>query len=192
MLKKSFIISFSFLTILITAFFINIFSVSKKDPNFINNIKQRGSFEKSESASLQGIGVREDLYIADNEIRKHFVIFSESSSVFLNKNFQKYELTKNLEKITFSNEEILNKNITHLRHITAENGIYLFPYELILNNINISFTYLSDLHSLDFQNQYFSGKAKKLYFSADKKKPFMEVDNFEGNFSPTKGLKCRK
>ena len=192
MLRKSFIFSVIILSFLIALFFSKLFYISKNDLKMFDMAQQKNSFEKAQTTHLQSIGVKEDIFITDSDERKHFVIFSEYSSVFLIKNHQKYDLTKHLDKITFSNEEIVNKNIKHIRFITAENGIYLFPYKLTLNNINLSFAYQSTIPSKDFQTQYFSGKAKKLYFSADKKKPIMEVDNFDGNFTPVKGIKCKK
>ena len=191
MLRKYFIVSFFLLSILIIVFFSNIFLISKNDLKKYELSEKKKSFEKSNQACMQTLGVKEDLFIAEKNTRNHYCIFSDSSSVSLVKKLQKYELSKNLNNVTFTNEELLSNKIKHVRFASAESGIYIFPYNLNLENVNLSFTYYSQQLQTNFQNQYFSGKGKFLHFFTDKKSPHVEIDGFDGTFTPVKGFQCR-
>lgn len=195
MLKKAFIFSFVLSTVFIFLFFTNLFIITKKDLENFNRIEQKNFDIKSHSAYQERKNVRKDLYIVDKQSRKHYVISSDLSDFFLNRKEQKYELIETLEKITFLCFENVDKatNLQHIKYITANKGFYFFPsHNLKLKDVNLSFINTLKQKNIDFQNTYFTGKAKELNFSVQEKKPIIEVSSFEGSFDPKIGFRCEK
>jgi hypothetical protein len=195
MLKKAFLVSLFSLITLIILLFINFFIISKNDLEKFNQAQTKNYEIQSQSAHQKRQNVKKDLYIVDKTTRKHYVISSNSSEIFLNRKNQKYELIENLDKITFLCFENIdpNEKFQHIRYITANNGSYFFPsHNLELKDVNLSFINSLITKNIDFQNPYFAGQAKKLYFSIQNKKPIIEVFSFEGSFDPKKGFKCSK
>jgi len=198
MLKRAFLVSLICLTIFIFLFLTNLFIISKKDFANFHSIQQKSSALNSQTAYQERQNVKKDLYIVDNNTRNHYVIASDLSEIFINRKNLKYELIENLNKITFlCYEDVLgNQKFQHIKYITAEDGIYLFPsHKFELNDVNLSFVNTinkSKVSEVDFKNAYFKGKAKKLNFTVHKKKPTIEAISFDGSFNPKKGLRCEK
>jgi len=195
MLKKTFVCSIFILGVFIFLFLTNMFFIKEKDLKEYTELTQRDNDFKTAHQKRQS--VKKDLYIIDKNARKHFIISSDHSEIFLRKKHQKYELIENLSKIKFlCLENILKQsNIQNIKCFQAQTGTYFFPtHKLQLNDINLAFinTALnpSFLKNWNMQNAYFKGSAKELYFSISKKKPLIEAISFEGSFNPKKGLKC--
>lgn len=194
MLKKTFIISFVFLSIIICLFFINLLIITNKDFEKFNKY-QKKSFEiKANSAYQERKNVRKDLFLVDNQTRKHYIISSDVSEFFLNKKNKSYELIENLDKLTLLCFEKFDKqsNLQHIKYITAQKGYYFFPsHNLELKNVNLAFINANSLENLNLNNAYFSGHAKEMNLTIRKKKPIIEASAFNGLFNPKKGLKCQ-
>lgn len=195
MLKKAFIFSFIGIFICLVLFVLNLCIITKKDAQNFSKNEQKGNDIKSHSAYQKRKDVKKDLYIIDNDIRKHYIIKSQNSEIFLNKKNQNYEIIENLDNITlicFENIDNISK-LKQVKYITAKNGLYYFPsHNLELNDVDVSFFNTSKINKLNLNKAYFSGHAKELNFSVEEKKPIIEISSFEGSFDPKKGIKCEK
>ncbi len=194
MLKKTFVISFICISIIIFLFLTNLFIITKKDLQDFNKCQQKGFDIKSHSAYQERKDVRKDLYIVDNETRKHYVISSNLSQIFLTRKNLNYELIENLDTITFLCFENINSSLKlqNIKHITAQKGYYFFPsHNFELKDVNLSFINTNS-KTIDLNNAYFTGHANELHFSIQKKKPVIEALTFEGLFDPKIGFKCEK
>lgn len=191
MLKKAFIFSSIGLSILTFLFLANLLIITKKDLKDFNKCRQKEVDIKVNSAYQERKNVKKDLYIVDNQTRKHFVISSNLSEIYLNKKHQNYELIESLDKITLICFEKFDKlsNLQHIKYITAQKGYYFFPsHNLELKDVNLSFITTSDPKQINFNNTYFSGHASELNLFIRKKKPVIEASSFEGLFDPKKSL----
>jgi len=195
MLKKAFIFSCICISIFIFLFFINLFIITEKDLKNFQFNQQKGLDIKAQNTYQERKNVRKDLYVIDKETRKHYVISSDLSKIFINKKNQNYELIENLDKITFlcfENIDPITK-LQHIKYITSLKGFYFFPSHCLeLKDINLSFINANKQTNIDFNNAYFTGHAKELKFSIQNKKPIIEIFAFDGLFDPKKGYKCEK
>ncbi|MFA6118461.1 MAG: hypothetical protein WCT85_03755 [Parachlamydiales bacterium] len=191
MLKRAFIVSIIFLGISISLFLTNLFIITKKDLSEFESMTQKNGDFKSQTAHQIRKDVKKDLYIIDNSSRNHYIVSSNESEIFLNKKNQKYELIENLNNIKFlCYENVEDQNSGQIKDISAQSGIYYFPaHKLNLKNIDLSFYNITNsIDSYVSRNPFFTGMAKELFFSVNKKKPVIEVKSFEGSFNPHKGL----
>lgn len=192
MLRKAFIVSFICISFFIFLFFTNLFIITKKDLKNFKKCKQKEVEVKSHSAYQERKKVKKDLYIVDNETRKHYIINSDQSEIFLNRKNQSYELIENLDKINFLCIENIDKktNLNHIKYITANKGYYFFPsHNIELKDVNLSFVNTTNPQKIDLNNAYFKGHSNELNFTIHKKKPVIEAASFDGIFDPKKGFK---
>jgi len=215
MLKRTFLYSLLGLVIFIVLFLLKFLYINEKDRAAYNNLKQKNLDFDSTTAYQKRENVQKDLYVIEKNTRKHYLISSKLSEIFLDRKNQKYQLIENLNFITFiCFENILNsQTFQQIKYITANSGNYIFPaHKFNLFDVNLSFTNTSNQTSLDqtcldqtglSQNNlnfmqlyqdaaYFQGKAKELNFSIHKKKPEIKAISFEGSFNPKKGEKCER
>lgn len=191
MLKKAFIFSSIGLSIFAFLFLANLFIITKKDINHFNKCRQKDIDIKVNTAYQERKNVKKDFYVVDNQTRKHYIISSNLSEIFLNKKHQNFELIENLDTITLLCFEKFDKlsNLHHIKYITAQKGYYFFPsHNLELKDVNLSFLTTADPNDLNFNNAYFSGHANELNLFIKKKKPVIEAYSFDGLFNPKKGL----
>ncbi|NGX34319.1 MAG: hypothetical protein K1060chlam1_00671 [Candidatus Anoxychlamydiales bacterium] len=200
MLKRTFVYSLLGLVIFISLFLLKFLYINEKDVVAYNNLEQKNLAFDSTTAYQKRENVQKDLYVIEKSTRKHYLISSKLSEIFLDRKNQKYQLIENLNFITFiCFEDILdNQMMQQIKYITANSGSYTFPsHKLNLFDVNLSFINTLNFNqtSLDqasFSNAYFQGKAKELNFSINKKKPEIKAISFEGSFNPKKSVKCEK
>ncbi|KKK71977.1 hypothetical protein LCGC14_2908530, partial [marine sediment metagenome] len=142
MLKKTFVLSLLGLVIFITLFLLNFLYINEKDIVAYNNLAQKNLEFDSTKAYQKRENVQKDLYVIDKNTRKHYLISSKLSEIFLDRKNQKYELIENLNSITLiCYEDILDTQMMqHIKYITAKSGSYIFPsHKFNLFDVNLSF-----------------------------------------------------
>ena len=208
MLKRTFVYFLLGLVVFTSLFLLNFLYINEKDLVAYNNLEQKNLEFDSTTAYQKRENVQKDLYIIEKNTRKHYLISSKLSEIFLDRTNQKYQLIENLNFITFiCFEDILDSQmIEQIKYITANRGSYTFPsHKFNLFDVNLSFINAVNFNqtslvqarldqtSLDqtsFTNAYFQGKAKELNFCIHKKKPEIKAISFEGSFNPKKSVKC--
>ncbi|MBN2478716.1 MAG: hypothetical protein JXA94_00650 [Parachlamydiales bacterium] len=197
MLKKTFFYSLTFLVLLISLIIINLLIINKKDYEEFKKVTALNSSEiKSKNAYQERKNVKKDLYIVDSLERKHFIITSKSSEIYLDKMPKKYNVKEKLSDIEFHLLDS-DKLLSAVKYLQAKDGVYYFPeHEMVLNDVNIFFfqnvSKKIDSQNLDVNDAFFKGKSSKITFSIFDKKPKMISEDFKGKFSPPKSVICEK
>jgi hypothetical protein len=182
MLKKSFLYFFISLLGFISIFLSKFLYIKKNDINEYKALAEKKLDFKPDIAYQKRKDVQKDLFVVDKTTRKHYVIASKDSDVFLDKKNLKYEIIEDLNEISFQAfEDLENLNLKDVKYITAKTGKYLFPiHKLNLYDIDMHFIHSQNFNDMSLDNSYFQGKAKELNLTIHKKEPKIKAKQFEG------------
>ncbi len=195
MLKKTFITALSIAVFVVALVVSKVFTLSNKDYEEYKKLTHSDFNLTYQKAYQLRQNVQKDIYIIDDNKRKHFRLHSNSSEIFLTQKKKNFELVENLKDIGCCfQDKIASKNSNqHIRYIKANNGIYSFPsHNFLLKDVLISSYYLAGSYlpeNLEKETPYLEGICSDAVFSLSSKKPKVQVNSFEATFFPQRGLK---
>jgi hypothetical protein len=196
MLRKTFYIAFISTVCSVLIITSNLFIISKKDYEDFKNLNVLNKPNNDSDITQNREDVQKDLYIIDDNFRKHFQISSKSSVLYLKQNKNNIDFYENLSDIScYFQDKFIEKNkfsYQHLKQFTSKNGIYKYPsHSFIANDVNLNFYYLKkdlDFNKLDNNNAYLQGKAKNIELKLIDKKPILNACEIDALFFPKRGF----
>ncbi|NGX56171.1 MAG: hypothetical protein K1060chlam5_00407 [Candidatus Anoxychlamydiales bacterium] len=196
MLRKTFFIAFISTICLFSVITSNLFIISKKDYADFKRLNTFNKATNSTDITQNREDVQKDLYIVDDNIRKHFKILSKSSVLYLKQNKNNIDFNENLKDLKcYFQDKFFEKNsfsYQHLRYFEAKNGVYKYPsHSFFAKDIHLHFFYMKGStipNTLDFQNAYLQGTSKNLTLKLLNKKPIVEADEIDATLYPKRGF----
>ena len=192
MLKRTFCISiitsFFLLICLITNFFIIKKSDYKEYAKLIDKkvkLTQNASIKKQKASQFRK-NVQKDLYLVDDNNRRHFRLFCNETEIFLIPNKNSLMLQEKLTNLKCWIQDKILEQSYEVKYFEAKTGKYTFPsHSFFANNVDILFFHQNinkKFSEIDEKEAYMSGFAKDINFTLSEKKPIFNANDFQATF----------